>query len=187
MGKVFKNPNPTTQQPVVQSKIEYSIPTPTVLPADQFEPTLQKAIALFSTQQYREALPLLLNLEVTDFNCVEVHELLADVFLHINQLSLAKEQCQIYAQLLQAQNLATIPQLNTFDDLVQEAGNFEELQQKFEEFQHQDVSLDNFYQGTNLALKIATHHMANGQYKTAEDLLTKHRDQYLELLNAEEQ
>ncbi len=183
MGKVYKNPNPTTHstQPVTQT-IVYSIPDPIVLPAEEFAPTLQKAITLCANQQYKEALPHLLNLEVTDFNNIEVHELLADVFLHLNQLSLAKEQCQIYAQLLQTQAPHPIPILKSFDELVKEAGDFEELQQEFDDFQKGEVSIDNFYHGTNIALKLATHYMANGQYKQAEDLLTKHRDQYLSFL-----
>lgn len=183
MGKIYKQVS--TTQPIIQKNIPTSTHKikeiiPQVIPLEQFDKVLNDAKTLIGAQQYTVALPLLLNLEVTNFSHIEVHELLAEVFLQLNQIDLAKEQCQIYARLLKEQNQESYQiSLKSFEELYQEAGNFEELQKEFTEFQSKEIDLENFYQGTNIALKMATHYMANNRFQDAEKLLIDHRDRYM--------
>ncbi|MGL5955851.1 MAG: tetratricopeptide repeat protein, partial [Brevinema sp.] len=191
MGKIYKNPTPKARNHF--PKIKTQVPTPfilpeaLVLPLEQFDSVLQEALLLVQKQQFQQALPLLLNLEITNFEHIEVHELLADIFLNLNQIDLAKEQCQIYAQLLQKSQESDLLPLKSFDQLLDEAGDYQELQESFKEFQNQDSTLENFYQGTNIALKLATHLMASKHYQEAEQLLTHHREQYIHFLEQDEQ
>ncbi len=174
MGQVYKN---------ISKKEEFIMPNAKVLPLDKFDQVLNDATLLVSAQQYDQALPLLLNLEVTNFNHIGVHELLADVFLQLNQITLAKEQCQIYAQLLQQQNILGLPNIKSFDELVSEAGDFDELKKEIETFKTQELSSENFYYGTNITLKFATLLMAENRYKEAENILIEHRNRYLNFLD----
>ncbi len=128
MGRIFKNPETIST--------EFVLPQARVVPFDQFDNLFSTALTLIAAQQYSQALPILLNLEVTDFNNAAVHELLADVFLNLNQIPLAKEQCHIYAQLLQQQQHDSYkPQIKSFDELVKDAGTLEEMQSAYNKFQ----------------------------------------------------
>lgn len=200
MGKIYKNPNPPVSPKTIQlSKQTLSIPikknpamdsleqtnntfilpNAIVIPLDQFDDLLQKALLFLEQKNYSKALPILLNLEVTDFNNVQVHELLADLFLNINQLTLAKEQLQICSQLIKSQTNNDIFTLKSFDQLVEEAGDFDQLETDFKEILATSVNDDNFHSGTKIALNLATHHMAANRYKEAEQILTTYRDLYL--------
>ncbi|MGL4676871.1 MAG: hypothetical protein ACRCWI_04295 [Brevinema sp.] len=188
MGKIYKNPTPKTRKhpPKITPHQQFVLPEAVVLPLEQFDLVLQEALLLIQKEKFQEALPLLLNLEVTDFEHIQIHELLADLFLNLNQIELAKEQCQICAQLLQKKQELDLLPLKSFNQLLSEAGDFDELQKSFKEFQNQDMTLENFYQGTNIALKLATHLMASQKYQEAERLLVHHRDCYIHFLEQEE-
>ncbi len=174
MGRIFKNPQADSNQ--------FIMPQARVVPLGQFDNLFSTAVTLISAKQYTQALPILLNLEVTDFNNTAVHEMLADTFLNLNQIQLAKEQTRICAELMQNQE-QTAPQIKSFEELVKEAGSLEDAQTAYDKFQEQEPSDDNFYEGTNIALKLATLLMASKNYQEAEKLLTAHRDKYIKFLN----
>ncbi len=215
MAKIYKNPNPPAKKnlPVsdsnpISEQSEQSAPVGTapvvappaavpvdtfvlpvahVVPLEEFDTLLQKANDLLEKEQLMDALSLLLNLEVTDFEHIQVHELLADTLLRLNQLNLAKEQLQICVQLLQKTQTSDIFSLKDFDQILEEAGDLEDLETKFDHLLETKVTNDNFLEGTKLALGIATHHMAESRYEEAEKLLIGYRDQYLAFLEAEEE
>lgn len=205
MGKVYKNPHPPktvspfqnipiqhvlpvkeSQQAVLTGPEAFVLPKATVLPKEEFDPSFQKALALIENQEYYKALSLLLNLEVTDFNHIEVHELLADVFLHLNQLVLAKEQCQICAHLIKQNTVDDIFTIKSFDQLLAEAKDIDQLKKEFNDYAEQTITPDNFQEGVKISLQLATHHIAAQRYEEAETLLTQYRDRYLKFLDEEE-
>ena len=209
MGKIYKNPNPepskkpaksvqTPVQTTVQAPQETSItpvttiipkfilPQAKVIPLEHFDKFLEMATQLVQDSEFTKALDYLVNLEITNFDNIEVHELLADVFLQLNQLTLAKEQCQICAELLSKSNPNDIFTLKTFEDVLADAGNFEELTEEFEHIKTEEVTNDNFHHGTNVALKLATHHLSQERYQEAESLLIDFREKYIKFLENSE-
>ena len=212
MGKIYKNPNPepnkTPSTPVqipvqipVQATIqapqeiitpiatiipEFILPQAKVIPLEHFDKFLEIATQLVQDNEFAKALTYLVNLEITNFDNIEVHELLADIFLQLNQLTLAKEQCQICAELLSSSNPNDIFTLKTFEDILADAGNFEELSQEFEGIKTEAVTNENFHHGTDVALKLATHHLAQERYQEAEALLVDFREKYIKFLESSE-
>ena len=205
MGKIYKNPNPepskkpaksvqipvqapqeTTITPIATIIPKFVLPQAKVVPLEHFDKLLEMATKLVQDSEFTKALDYLVNLEITNFDNIEVHELLADVFLQLNQLTLAKEQCQICAELLSKSNPSNIFTLKTFDDILADAGNFEELAQEFESIKTEEVTNDNFHHGTNVALKLATHHLSQERYQEAEALLIDFREKYIKFLESSE-
>lgn len=209
MGKIYKNPNPepskkstipvqtpvqttiqapqeTTITPVATIIPKFILPHAKVIPLEHFDKFLEMATKLVQDNEFTKALSYLVNLEITKFDNIEVHELLADVFLHLNQLTLAKEQCQICAELLSKSNPSDIFTLKTFEDILADAGNFDELTEEFEQIKTEEVTDDNFHHGTNVALKLATHHLSQERYKEAEALLIDFREKYIKFLESSE-
>ena len=207
MGKIYKNPEPnkkpaksvqipvqtTVQAP--QEKIitpiatiipKFVLPQAKVIPLEHFDKFLEMATKLVQDSEFTKALDCLVNLEVTNFDNLLVHELLADVFLHLNQLTLAKEQCQICAELLSKDNPSDVFTLKTFEDILADAGNFDELMEEFEHIKTEEVTNDNFHHSTNVALKLATHHLSQEKYQEAESLLVDFREKYIKFLESTE-
>ena len=204
MGKIYKNPNPKPNKapaipvqtfvqapteviaPVTTIIPEFVLPQAKVIPLEHFDKFLEIATQLVQDSEFAKALTYLVNLEITNFDNIEVHELLADVFLQLNQLTLAKEQCQICAELLSSSNPSDIFTLKTFEDILADAGNFEELSQEFEGIKTEAVTNENFHHGTDVALKLATHHLAQERYQEAEALLVDFREKYIKFLESSE-
>ena len=208
MGKIYKNPNPeptkiasipvqfpaqatiqtpqddTTPKTTIISK--FVLPQAKVIPLEHFDKFLEIATKLIHDNEFTKALDYLVNLEITNFENLLVHELLADVFLQLNQLTLAKEQCQICAELLSKSNPSNIFTLKTFEEVLADAGDFDELAQEFESIKIEEVTNDNFHHGTNVALKLATHHLSQERYQEAEALLIDFREKYIKFLESSE-
>ena len=196
MGKIYKNtdhPKVSTSPIFIKNTISpfqettiintsFVLPQAKIIPLENFNQFLDIAIKLIHNNEFDKALSFLVNLEITDPNNIQVHELLADVFLQLNQLALAKEQCQICAELLSKINPSDIFTLKTFEQILADAGNFNELEQDFKSFQTEEITNDNFHYGTNIALKLATHHMSQQRYQEAEALLINFRDKYTNFL-----
>ena len=204
MGKIYKNPNPEpnkkpaipvqaaiqapqeTITPIATIIPQFVLPQAKVIPLEHFDKFLEIATQLVQDSEFAKALTYLVNLEITNFDNIEVHELLADVFLQLNQLTLAKEQCQICAELLSSSNPNDIFTLKTFEDILADAGNFEDLEQEFESIKTEEVTNENFHHGTDVALKLATHHLAQERYQEAEALLVDFREKYIKFLESSE-
>ncbi|MGL4394751.1 MAG: tetratricopeptide repeat protein [Brevinema sp.] len=157
------------------------------VPLAQFDQVLLHAEELLKNGDYTNALKELLSLEVTKFDNIRVHELLADLYLKINKLDLAKEQCQICAHLIGSQ-YETSPELHemrTFEDLVHEAGDIGEVTEQYKTLMANSVNHENFHQGTKVAFNFATLLMAQNKYPEAERVLRAYKESYLKFLKSE--
>ncbi|MGL4367769.1 MAG: tetratricopeptide repeat protein [Brevinemataceae bacterium] len=203
MGKIYKNLTPIPPKPnftpstdklytipfaLEETKKNFTIPQGKVIPLDQFSIIFKKAVEELENNNIESALQHLVNLEVTDFNNLEVHEMLADLFLRINEIGLAKEQCQICARLMEKQNPLSPNLLNlkTFDQLVQEAGDPEEVQKEFDNVMKSEVDNNSFYHGTKTAMNLATLKISEKKYQEAEQLLTAYRNRCLKFMQQQE-
>ncbi|SFB74471.1 hypothetical protein SAMN02745150_00550 [Brevinema andersonii] len=200
MGKVIKNPNPravdpSNQAPVIPPRESTPIPIKTesventanilqarVVAVEKFDSFLAQAEQAIKENKLNTALQHLLNLEITDFENFRVHELLADVYLLLGNLDLAKEQCIICANLMKIDKNDNLFSLKNFDELLSQAGNKKDAEKKFNEMMQKKLSQDDLFESTKTAFDLAAHYMAVHEYKKAETLLIAFRDRYIECL-----
>lgn len=186
MGKIYKNLAPivhSSQTTKVHHTPQHSfvLPIASVIPMEEFDNIFLRAEKNIDNGDLIEALQDLVNLEVTKFDHLPTHELLADLFLKLNQIDLAKEQCQICANLINKQFTPSISfsDLKSFDQLVKDAGNIKEVHTQYLEIMNIDINDENFHEGTKIALNLATLLIADNKYKEAEQILINYRDRYL--------
>lgn len=200
MGKVIKNPNPrvveqpgqssviplreSTPIPIKTESVENTanIPQARVVAVEEFDSFLAQAEQDIKENRLNSALQHLLNLEITDFENIRVHELLADVYLLLGNFELSKEQCVICANLIKIDKNDNFLSLKNFEELLSQAGNKKDAEKKFNEMMQKTLSQDELFDSTKIAFDLAAHHMAVHEYKEAETLLIAFRDRYIKCL-----
>lgn len=189
MGKIYKNLNPTpkvtpipTSQPIISNNETISSQTH-IIPLDQFEKILTQAENNLLQDHLSDALQDLLNLEISNFDNIRVHELLADLYLKQNNLVLAKEQCQICAHLIEKETPNNIFKLKTFEELLADTDSLENTEHAYQQIISEEINNSNFHQGTKILLNLATLRMAENRYQEAEEILISYRDKYLKFLD----
>ncbi|MGL4561598.1 MAG: hypothetical protein ACRCV0_04840 [Brevinema sp.] len=189
MGKIYKNFAPTAQ---TQKRVtihhetqSFKLPKAVTVALEEFDTILDQAEKQLLNENYIDALQNLVNLEISNFEHLKVHELLADLFLKINQLNLAKEQCQICAHLInkQYETPTELYELRSFDDLVQDAGNIDTVKNEYQHIMTKEITNENFHHGTKISLNFATLLISQKQYKEAEKILTAYKNSYLSFLS----
>ncbi|MGL4388443.1 MAG: hypothetical protein ACRCTJ_03520 [Brevinema sp.] len=192
MGKVYKNFAPLTKQNIgniYHSSSHFELPSATIIPLEEFDSILERAEQFLVNDNFMPALQDLINLEVTKFENIKVHELLADLFLKINQLDYAKEQCQICAHLISAQydtpSSSEPYNLRLFSDLVRDAGDIDEVGTQYKTLMMSTITNENFHHGTKITFNFATLLMAQNKYKEAEKILVTYKEAYLSFLKKE--
>ncbi|MGL5721644.1 MAG: hypothetical protein ACRCY4_04515 [Brevinema sp.] len=181
MGYVIKQAAPgdavLKSNPRVSSP-QQTTPHGTVLSQDAIEKTLLHVEELVSLERYVEALPDLLNLEVTQFENFRVHQLLTLVYYKINQMELAQEQSNICSDMF----AATYPEnrLKTFEQLVAEAGDPRQAEHEYNVAMNTPLNNDNFFEGSKKTFRFAAHLMNQHRYQDAEKILRAFRDRTLE-------
>jgi len=191
MGKIYKNPNPPIkdiqsfiQDPQENISPKYDLnPQGHVIPLRKFDEILIQAEKKLHDNYLSEALQDLLNLEISNFNNIHVHELLADLYLKQNNLTLAKEQCQICAYLIEQETPSNIFNLKTFEELIAEVDSIENAEKAYKELIDEKIDNSNFHKGTKVVLGLATLRMAENRYQEAAEILITYRDRYLEFIN----
>ncbi|MGL5254900.1 MAG: hypothetical protein ACRC9L_07915 [Brevinema sp.] len=149
-----------------------------VIPQDAVERTLLHVEDLIARGSYTEALPDLLDLEVTQFENFRVHQLLTLVYFKINQFELAQEQSIICSDIFET----TYPdsRLKTFEQLIVEAGDPRQAEQEYNMVMNAPLNNDNFFEGSKKTFRFAAHLMNQHRYQDAEKILRAFRDRCLE-------
>jgi tetratricopeptide (TPR) repeat protein len=139
-------------------------------PSDYKDVTLE-AVADFNKKDFKKALDKFLEMERSNFENPKVHEILVYIYVNLRDLENAQAQYEIYIDLTKKQDPSfIIPQLKNFDELVTDAGNAEELENRYREIMEKDSDLD-LHTDLDIAAKLSVIYMSRGEYKKAEDIL----------------
>lgn len=179
--KAGPRPQPSAEPPAPKEAVLFRAPRGKVIPASEYKTSLGRAEGFVQQKRYAEALPDLLNLEVSSFGDLRPHELLAEIYLELGQIELAKEQCVHCADILAKENPDSLVPVQTFEQLIQSAGSPADAEQNYRSFMSSTLDESNFFEGSKSALHLAAHRMNENRYQEAEALLTAYRDRCLAL------
>jgi len=144
---------------------------------NEYKELTVEALELYHAGDFEEALFKFLYLAEHNPNNAKVHEMLAYLYLKKDNLEKAEQEYQIYKTLLVSENsYLEIPE-RSFEDVVQDAGDFEELSEEYNRIMSKDRELDLFEDG-HIASALSLHYFARGDYQSAEQVLENFKAHY---------
>lgn len=142
----------------------------------EYEKLTYEAAEIFNRQDYKKALKKFLELEKANSKNIKVHEVLSYIYLQLHDIDKAQKEYNICRHLLsELHPEIEVATPKTFDEIVDDAGNLRDIEKEYKKIMRarkKDEIIDNF----EVPAKLAILYMADGNYKKAEDILTKFRD-----------
>ncbi|NPV38178.1 MAG: hypothetical protein HPY78_02760 [Brevinematales bacterium] len=136
---------------------------------EEYRDITYEAVELYHKKKYKQALKKFLALAETNPTNLKVHEMLTYVYLQLGEYEKADEEYQIYLKLLFEQ-YPEMRRPRTFEEIVQDAGEYEEAKKSYENMIAHPMNYDMF-EGMAIASRLSIHHMARGEYEKAEEVL----------------
>lgn len=136
---------------------------------EEYKDVTYEAVALYHKKKYKQALKKFLALAETNPTNLKVHEMLTYVYLQLGEFEKADEEYKIYLELLY-QQYPDIQKPRTFEEIVQESGNYEEAKKSYENLLSEPMKYD-IFEGMAIVSRLAIHYMAQGRYEKAEEVL----------------
>ncbi len=136
-----------------------------------------EAVRLYHKKDFEGALLKLLYLEEHNPENSKVHEMLTDLYLKKGNVEKAEREYKLYLSLIIAENPELKPLKRTFEDLVRDAGDFEEVMQSYKQIMGEERNLDPFKDGAVVSA-LSVHYMAQGKYDQAERILIDFQKRY---------
>ncbi|OHD54061.1 MAG: hypothetical protein A2Y33_10105 [Spirochaetes bacterium GWF1_51_8] len=130
-----------------------------------------EAVEQFNKKDFKAALDKFLEMEQSNPENPKVHEILVYIYLNLQDPVNAEKQYKLYINLLKKENPSfKLPATRTFDELVDEAGDLAELENRYNELMSQE-SIPNLYHDLDVAAKLSVLYMSKGEFKKAEEVL----------------
>ncbi len=136
---------------------------------EEYRDVTYEAVELFHKKKYKQALKKFLALEETNYTNLKVHEMLVYIYLQLGEFEKADEQYRIYLELLSEQ-YPEIRKPRSFEEIVEEAGDYNEAKNSYDNFLKEPEKYDVF-EGMAIASRLAIHYMSQGEYEKAEEVL----------------
>ncbi|MCX7883096.1 MAG: hypothetical protein N2314_07740 [Brevinematales bacterium] len=136
---------------------------------EEYRDITYEAVELYHKKKYKQALKKFLALAETNPTNLKVHEMLTYVYLQLGEFEKADEEYQRYLELLFAQ-YPDMRKPRTFEEIVQDAGDYEEAKRSYENLLSSPTTYD-LFEGMAIASRLAIHQMARGEYEKAEEVL----------------
>ncbi|NPV00165.1 MAG: hypothetical protein HPY53_02170 [Brevinematales bacterium] len=134
------------------------------------------AVSDFNKKDFQAALIKFLEMEQSNFDNPKVHEILVYIYVNLKDLQNAQKQYEIYIDLTKQQDPSfNIPKLKDFNELVNDAGDADELERRYHEIMDKDSDPD-FFNDLDIAAKLSVIYMSRGEYKKAEEVLLKFKN-----------
>jgi len=140
---------------------------------EEYRDITYEAVELYHKKKYKQALKRFLALEEANYTNLKVHEMLVYVYLQLSEFEKADQEYQIYLDLL-SQQYPEISRPRTFKEVVQSAGNYDEAYKAYQLLLAEPQNYDMF-EGMAIASRLAVHHMAQGEYNKAEEVLLEYQ------------
>lgn len=144
---------------------------------ETYEKRTYEAAEFFNSGEYRTALKMFLELEEANPKNRKVHEVLVFIYLKLEEFTKAQRQYDILLKLMRDDNPSFSFELKSFDEVVAEAGSFEDARSAYDEIIRQETVQDPFAD-SQAAVKLALHYMAQKDFSKAEDIVTEFRDRF---------
>ncbi len=135
-----------------------------------------EAADLFNKRDYPAALTIFRKLVVKNPDNFKLHETMAYAYLHMKDLGNAEKEYSIALKLAIKENPAIRPP-RTFQDLVNDAGDQKQLEKEYVQIMSAQPSRE-VLNGSLTAVNLGIVYMARGEYRKAEELLTRYRDRF---------
>jgi len=136
---------------------------------EEYRDITYEAVELYHKKKYKQALKKFLALAETNPTNLKVHEMLTYVYLQLGEFEKADEEYRLYLELLYEQ-YPEVRRPRTFEEIVQDAGEYHEAKQSYEHLMAHPDQYDMF-EAMAIASRLAIHHMARAEYTQAEEVL----------------
>jgi tetratricopeptide (TPR) repeat protein len=145
---------------------------------DEYKELTLLAVDDYNRKDYQAALKKFSKMEKENYANSKIHELLAYIYLKLEDLKNAEKQYRIYRDMLRAENPEIVLDEVTFEDLVGSAGDIKEVEKDFKKLMKKTKDLDPI-KDFEVPSKLSVLYMSNGQYDKAEQVLVEFKEKYI--------
>lgn len=146
---------------------------------DNYKDLTLQAVDDYNRKDYQAALKKFNQMEKENYANPKIHELLAYIYLKLNDLTNAEKQYDIYREMLRAENPDIVLDEITFEELVGSAGDLKEVEKDFKKIMKKKKDLDPI-KDFEVPSKLSVLYMSNGQYDKAEEVLIEFKKKYID-------
>lgn len=151
----------------------------TIATFEEYKELTMTAVEEFNQQDYEKALRKFQEMAKANYHNPKIHEVLVYIYLKLNMIQEAEAELRVYREMLGKE----IPQVSmvstrTFHDLVEDAGNQQDLEKEYKAVMETKKEIDPF-DGANTASKLGIIYMSQGNYKKAEEILLAYKEKLL--------
>jgi len=132
----------------------------------------------YNKKDYQKALKKFLKMADVNYDNDKLHELLAYIYLNLDQLDKAEEEFAIFRSLIRENNPGITPEeLPTFEDLLARTSDTNLLEIETEQIMESKI-LNDPDKAISIISDLATRYMAEGKPDKAEDILTHFKEKF---------